>query len=282
MPVSIEGGRHVRSGDLNIYMSVSGPEDGTPVLLIHGWPDTARLWRHQIPALVKSGRRVLAPDTRGRGRSDRPTEVGDYHAMSSIPDMLAVLDAVGAESAHVVAHDWGAAVGWGLAITQPHRVRSLTAISVGHPNAFRAAGIQQLMRSWYMLLFQFEGIAEQWLSQNDWAMFRKFSGNHPETQAWIDDLSVDGALSASLNWYRANAHPSGLVKRHKPVPPAQVPTLGIWSSGDFALTESQMTESGKHVAGEWRYERIDDSSHWIPLDQPDHLNDLLLDWFASH
>lgn len=282
MPVSTEGGRHVRSGDLNIYMSASGPEAGTPVLLIHGWPDTARLWRHQIPALVTSGYRVLAPDTRGRGRSDRPTEVGDYHAMSSIPDMLAVLDAVGAESAHVVAHDWGAAVGWGLAITQPHRVRSLTAISVGHPNAFRAAGLQQLMRSWYMLLFQFEGIAEQWLSQNDWAMFRKFSGNHPETQAWIDDLSVDGALSASLNWYRANAHPSGLVKRLKPVPPAQVPTLGIWSSGDFALTESQMTGSGKHVAGEWRYERIDDSSHWIPLDQPDHLNDLLLDWFASH
>lgn len=274
--------RRVDAGSLVLTVADHGPKDGPVVVLLHGWPDTARLWRHQVPALVEAGFRVLAPDMRGRGTSDRPVDVAGYHVMTAVGDVLALIDDIGAATAHVVAHDWGAAVGWGAAITAPKRVRSLTVLSVGHPNAFRAAGMKQLMRSWYMLLFQFEGIAERWLSNDDWSNFRRFASGHPETEAWIEDLSREGALTASLNWYRANAHPSGLVRRHSPVPPARVPTLGMWSTGDFALTESQMTESGDHVEAEWRYERIEDASHWIPLDAPDRLNRLLVDWLTAH
>jgi pimeloyl-ACP methyl ester carboxylesterase len=273
--------RTVPVGSLSITVTDHGPLDGEAVLMIHGWPDTARLWRHQVPSLVERGHRVLAPDMPGIGRSSRPDSLDGYRATHMAGDMLALLDDAGVERAHVVAHDWGAAVAWAMAITTPERVRSLTALSVGHPNAFAAAGLQQMRASWYMLLFQFDGIAEQWLSQNDWAAFRRLMGGHPETERWIENLSPEGALTSSLNWYRANAHPSRLLGRSHDVPACRVPTMGVWSSRDFALTERQMRDSGEFVDGPWRYERVEDCSHWMQLDAPDHLNRLLLDWLGS-
>jgi pimeloyl-ACP methyl ester carboxylesterase len=275
------GSRLVECGDLAINVAAHGPSHGPAVLMIHGWPDNALLWRNQIPPLIDRGFRVLAPDLRGMGRSGRPETVEECRASAAVGDMLAVLDEAGIGEAHVVAHDWGAVVGWALAIGQPNRVRSLTALSVGHPNAFAAAGLRQVRNSWYMLLFQFEGIAEQWLSQDDWAGFRRLTGGHPETEAWIENLSPDGALTSSLNWYRANSHPRRLVAPRRELPACQVPTLGIWSSGDFALTEKQMVESGEFVEAPWRYERIDAASHWIPLDAPERLNELLLEWLGA-
>ena len=274
--------RAVSVGDLTIRVADHGPPDRPAVLMIHGWPDTARLWRNQIPALVDQGYRVLAPDLRGMGRSGRPDNVADYRATASVADMVAVLDEADVGTAHLVAHDWGAAVGWALAITNPERVTSLTALSVGHPNAFAGAGLRQMRNSWYMLLFQFEGIAEQWLSEDDWAAFRRLMGGHPETDEWIDNLSPEGALTSSLNWYRANAHPRRLVGASRPVPPCCVPTLGVWSSGDFALTEGQMQDSGEYVEATWRYERIEGASHWIPLDAADELSELLVEWFRQN
>lgn len=275
------GSRTVRSGDLAVNVADFGPTDGPAVLMIHGWPDTARLWRNQIPALAEQGYRVMAPDLRGMGRSGRPAGIDGYRVTAVVADMRAILDDAGVDRAHVVAHDWGASVGWALAILAPHRVRSLTALSVGHPNAFAAAGLAQLRDSWYMLLFQFEGIAEEWLSAGDWAAFRRFTGGHPETENWIENLSAEGALTASLNWYRANVHPRRLVEPPSPLPACQVPTMGVWSSGDFALGEKQMTDSAGFVGTGWRYERIDGASHWIPLDAPERLNQLLADWLPS-
>lgn len=273
--------RTVALGGLSLVTTDNGPEGGIPVLMIHGWPDTARLWRNQAYALADLGYRVLAPDLRGRGRSDRPPDVAGYRVGKSVGDMIGILDEAGIRQAHVVAHDWGAAVGWVMAMQHPDRVRSLTALSVGHPAAFRSVGLEQTMRSWYMLLFQFEDIAERWLAQDDWKMFRRMVGDHPETEAWIEELSGEGALTASLNWYRANAHPRSFLTPPRPPIPCRVPTLGLWSSGDFALTERQMERSADHIHGEWRYERIEGCTHWIPLDVPDRLNQLLAEWLAG-
>ena len=179
-------------GDLRILVTDHGPKDGPVVLMLHGWPDTAHLWRQQIPALVQAGYRVLAPDLRGFGESDKPDEVDACRVSACAGDAMAILDDVGAERAHVVGHDWGAAVGWALALSHPERVHTLVALSVGHPAAFANGGLRQLKASWYMLLFQFEGIAEEFLSRDDWAMFRRFLGNHPETERWIGTLSKPG------------------------------------------------------------------------------------------
>jgi pimeloyl-ACP methyl ester carboxylesterase len=259
-----------------LSLAVQDEGEGSPVLLIHGFPDSHRLWRHQVPALVAAGKRVIAPDLRGLGDSEKPEEVADYGVRHSIADMLAVLDALGVERAQVVGHDWGAAVAWGLAAFAPERVERLAALSVGHPRALAEPTIEQREKSWYMLLFQFADVAETMLQGDDWRLLREWLRGNGDLEHYIADLSRPGALTAGLNWYRANAAPARQQRRRSGFPPVTVPTLGIWSSGDDYLTEGPMASSGEHVEAEWRYERIEGASHWMQLDAPERLNEVLL------
>jgi pimeloyl-ACP methyl ester carboxylesterase len=128
-----------------------------------------------------------------------------------------------------------------------------------------------------MLLFQFAGIAERWLRDDDWHNFRWWS-RHPDADAVIADLEEHGSLTPGLNCYRANVGPETWVGPPLELPPVQAPTMGVWSSGDFALTEHQMTESAQNVAGPWRYERLEGPGHWMQLEAPDQVNQLLLDF----
>src|SRR6266496_5379561 len=130
---STDDGRVIEANGISLYVEDHG--DGVPVLLLHGWPDSARLWRHQVPALTAGGYRVITPDMRGFGRSERPAEVRSYGLRNVVGDVRALLDGLGVQAAHVVGHDWGAAVAWLTAILCPDRVRTLTAISVPHPLA---------------------------------------------------------------------------------------------------------------------------------------------------
>jgi pimeloyl-ACP methyl ester carboxylesterase len=263
-------------GGVGLEVFVDGPDDGVPVLFMHGWPDDHTLWRHQVGALSAAGYRTIAPDLRGFGASDKPADVASYALKHTVVDMLAVLDACGAAKAHVVAHDWGAAAAWGLASFVPDKVETLTVLSVGHPLAFRAAGFRQRMLSWYMLLFNFD-VAEQWFRENGAEML----ASHPDGEARMKALADVDALTASLGWYRANAHPRSLVGDPPALPPVTAPVLGIWSSGDMALTEEQMTGSARYVDGSWRYERIDGAGHWMQLERADEVSGLLLDFVGS-
>jgi pimeloyl-ACP methyl ester carboxylesterase len=254
---------------------------GTPVVLLHGFPDTSRLWRRQVEALTHAGYRAIAPDLRGRGRSERPPAVADYALPLIVQDVTAIMDALELERAHVVAHDWGAAVAWLLASLAPARVDRLVAISVGFPGAAGPPDLEALQKGWYRLLFQFEGVAEDLVRRDDWYLMRVLLGSHADLGRCLEDLSEPGALTAALNWYRANVPVERLLGQARPLPPVQAPTLGIWSTGDDYLTEQAMVRSGEHVAGPWRYERVEDASHWVPLDQPDRLNSLLLDFLGD-
>ena len=131
-----------------------------------------------------------------------------------------------------------------------------------------------------MLLFQFDDVAEQWLSNDGFANFRQWT-HHPDTDEVVGRLSDPAALRASLAIYRANLPPQWLVTPALEFPPVQCPTLGVWSTGDVALTERQMVDSATYVTGRWRYEQIDGTGHWIPLDAPARLNALLLDHLAA-
>jgi pimeloyl-ACP methyl ester carboxylesterase len=263
-------------GGVGLEVFVDGPDDGRPVLFMHGWPDDHQLWRHQVAALSDAGYRTITPDLRGFGGSDKPTDVAAYALKHTVVDMLAVLEAVGAQRAHVVAHDWGAAAAWGLASFVPDKVESLTVLSVGHPLAFRDAGFRQRMLSWYMLLFNFD-VAEQWFRENGAQML----AGHPDVDDRMRAMSDDAALTASLGWYRANAHPRSLVGDPPDLPAVSAPVLGIWSSGDMALTEEQMTGSASYVGGSWRYQRIDGAGHWMQLERAAEVNALLLDFLAA-
>jgi pimeloyl-ACP methyl ester carboxylesterase len=262
---------------------------GQPVLLLHGFPDSWRLWRHQIPALAKAGHRVIAPDLRGFGKTDRPTGVEHYKLRTLVNDVVGLLDALDVDRAAVVGHDWGAALAWALARFVPDRVSRLVVVSVGHPLAGATAGLAQRQLSWYMLWFLFPGVAERVMPEDDWALFRRWAwndarrGEDPDLDRQLADLSRPGALVAGLNWYRANIDPATFVisdPTRISVPPVACPTIGVWSSDDFALTEAQMTGSGRFVSGPWRYERLDGVDHWVPVHAPERLNQLLVDFLG--
>ena len=232
---------------------------------------------------------MIAPDLRGFGESDKPDKVDDYRMRHLVGDVRGLLDACAVERVAVVGHDWGSALAWAVATYLPDRVNALVPISVGHGMSRAASGERQRQLSWYMLWFLFPGVAERVLPADDWAAFRTWAwpGELPASGSDIDrqiaDLSRPGALAAALNWYRANIKPEQYVVVTPPAPAPRIacPTMGIWSDGDPYLDEVQMTASADAVSGSWRYERLTEVGHWIPVQAPDRLNRLLLDFFAS-
>ena len=254
---------------------------GRPVLLLHGFPDTGELWRNQVPALVENGFRTIVPDMRGRGASSKPDVVSDYRLSTIVRDVTGILDALGIERAQVVGHDWGAGVAWLLAALAPERVERLVAISVGAPGTGAKPTLEEFQKGWYRLLFLFEGVAEELLQHDDWYLFRLFLGGAKDTESYVKTLSEPDALTPALNWYRANLPVQAILGRTggPQLPMIKANTLGIWSTGDLYLTEEAMSRSEQRVQGTWRYERFE-GSHWVPLDQPDRLNRLLLEFLT--
>jgi pimeloyl-ACP methyl ester carboxylesterase len=264
----------VEADGVGIEYEVTG--QGRPVLLLHGWPDSGRLWRYQVPPLAAAGFQVVVPDLRGYGRSGKPEAAEAYSLPVVARDVLAVLADMKIARAHLVGHDWGAALAWWLASLAPGSVDHLAVLSVGHPVTFRRT-LQQREKSWYMLLFQFPGIGERWLTEDNWANFRSWA-RHPDAGEVIAELESAGSLTPGLNWYRANVPPRVWVDPPPQLAPVQASTMGIWSTGDPALTEIQMTDSAQNVAGPWRYERLDGPGHWMQLEAPDQVNRLLIDF----
>jgi len=265
---------------LSVNLHVRDTGEGEPVLLLHGWPDTGDVWRHQAAALVAAGYRAIVPDQRGFGASDRPADVQEYGPRSTMGDVIAVLDRLALDRVHLVGHDLGAGVAWTTASVHPDRVASLTALSAGHPVAFRTAGLRQLEKSWYILFFQFPE-AERWLSADGFRNFRAWA-EHPDADEVAARLSDPAALTATLGTYRAVLGPNILVDPPPRMRPVQAPALGIWGSNDFALVEAQMTGSAAYVAGSWRYERLDGAGHWLQLDAPGKVSELILGFLRDH
>jgi len=268
------------AGD-GVELAVLDEGEGHPVLLLHGFPDSSRLWRHQVAALSAAGMRAIVPDLRGFGESDKPAAVEEYAVARSVADMVAILDTLAIDRAHVVGHDFGAVVAWVLAALVPERVDHLVVMSVGHPATGRLRTMEDRERAWYQLLFQFPDVAEALLQRDDWKLLRELLREDGDVEQYFDDLSRPGALTAGLNWYRANLAPQLELQRRTPPPAVAAATLGLWSSGDNYLTEHRMIRSREHVTGPWRYERIDDASHWMQLDEPERVNELLLEFLGA-
>src|SRR4051794_4296350 len=232
--------RRIKGDGVELAVSVSG--EGAPVVLLHGFPDSSRLWRNQIPALNENGFRTVAPDLRGFGGSDKPDDVGEYRVGRSVADIVAILDALEIPRAHVVGHDWGAGVAWVLAMSAPERVDRLVVMSVGHPGTRATRTLEDREKAWYTLLFQFPE-AEDLLTRDDWALMRQWARSHPDLDAVIAEFD----LTPGLNWYRANLHPSLDLAPRRGLPPVAAEVLGMWSDGDVYLTERQMVESAQFV-----------------------------------
>jgi len=257
----------------NVIIEGTGPD----VILLHGFPDSALIWRNQIPALVQAGYRVIVPDLRGCGESEAPTDKAGYKMDILADDVIGLMDCLGISKVKLVGHDWGAALGWFIAIWHPERVARYVAMSVGHPSSFKKGGFEQKARSWYALVFQIPVCSELIMKAFDWFILRIFTRNHPEAVNWIKDKERPGRLTAGYNWYRANMALMLFGKMSH----VKIPVLGIWSDGDYYLSEKQMKLSALYVDAPWRYERIENSTHWIQPDQPERLNKLLIDYLGQ-
>ena len=262
-----------------VSLSVWCEGEGVPVLLLHGFPDTHRLWRNQIPVLVESGFLVIAPDLRGFGDSGKPRSARAYVMSQILDDLDRILDAAGAEDACVVGHDWGAVAAWAYAGNRPERTRKLTAVSVGHPKAFVRAWKKQFPRSWYAVAFQVPKLAELVFSAGDRRVFKMLFSASPDWLDYETRLSEPGALTAGFNWYRANGRPQVMMSESR-YPRIKAPTLGVIGSKEVLLTREQMEGSVDLVDGEWTFVELR-AGHWVPLSRPDAFNDILLSFLAA-
>lgn len=264
---------NLHANGINLHVSVDGA--GPTILLLHGFPDTHNLWRHVAPQLVAAGFRVVMFDQRGYGQTDAPEEVDAYTIDKIAADAIGVMKALEiTEKVKLVGHDWGAFIGWYLCLTNPELFDAFVAISVGHPLAFRNAGPTQWLKSWYVIMFQFPGVAEWMFSAGNYRALRRLSKDPEDQTLRVEAFSRKGRLTAALNWYRANFGALGTSRFGA----CRVRTLGIYSTGDVALTEKQMIDSEKYMQADWKYSRIENSTHWIPLDQPKQLSDEIIEW----
>jgi pimeloyl-ACP methyl ester carboxylesterase len=259
-------------------VEVGGPADGQAVVLLHGFPQNAHEWDAVAQRLNQAGYRTIAPDQRGYSPGARPEGVGNYQMTQLVGDVVGLLDAQGIEGAHVVGHDWGAAVAWSVAAVHPERVRTLTALSVPHPAAFARAlrdDRDQQKKSAYMLFFRQRGIAEKGLLAFDAKLLRgSFRGSglsKADLDVYVEPLRQPGALTAALNWYRAS---SG--KESAAVPPVTRPTTYIWSDGDIALGRTGADACGQYVEADYHRVDVPGASHWLPDTHPDQVADAIL------
>ncbi len=274
-----------RRGNLVFDVIDEGPAEGPVVVLLHGFPQFNNSWSKVIPRLTAQGYRCLAPNQRGYSRGARPTRRRDYRIPDLVDDVAALIDASDATRVHLVGHDWGAVVAWGLAATYPDRLATVSPVSVPHPTAFLRALVssRQALDSYYMYAFQLPWLPERFLlggsGKADRLAKALRSGGQSATAADRDAraMAEPGVLTAALNWYRAiplsDIRSTGKIT---------VPTLYVWSDRDVALAEKAARNTGRYVSGEYRFETLRGVSHWIPDQEPDVLADLLLDWFAAH
>jgi pimeloyl-ACP methyl ester carboxylesterase len=264
-----------RHDSLSFDVLDDGPLDGEAVLLLHGFPQRASQWREVSRLLHAQGLRTLAPDQRGYSPGARPRGPRAYRLHELVGDTVALIDRYGAP-VHLVGHDWGAAVAWATAAAHPDLVRTLTTVSVPHPDAFVQSlrSSDQALRSWYFLLFQPPGLVEL-LARRAPTMvdraLRRGGLTEQEVVAFRSEIVEYGALPGALRWYRALPFGGG-----PPVGAVRVPTTHVWSDRDTALARRGAELTAGLVHAPYELVVLRGRGHWIPTHAPGPLSDAIL------
>jgi pimeloyl-ACP methyl ester carboxylesterase len=269
----------------------AGDQERPLALLLHGFPEGAESWTEQLRGMAAAGLWALAPDLRGYGGSDCPGGEDAYRMPELLADVGGLLDALGRERCHLAGHDWGALVGWSFASYHGERLLSWSALSVGHPTAFReamAVDDDQMRRSSYIRLFRTAEKAEDVLSEDGWRRLRAIYRSPPTpdavpehvVEAYVRGFARPGRLTAALNYYRANMSRDAHV-RFPPAPhPITTPTQLIWGEEDPAIGRGPTERTAGMVAGAYRLEALSGAGHWLQFEHPGEITRLLVDWIA--
>lgn len=241
----------------------SGPEDGEPVVLLHGFPQRATAWTQVSEHLHGSGLRTYALDQRGYSPRARPTSRFDYRVSELVADVVGLIDQIG-RPVHLVGHDWGAIVAWEVAGRHPDRLASLTAVSVPHAGAFKRAlaTSSQGAKSWYMAMFQLPMVPERILRNRSSA--EKFLRGGGMTAQMFEDFMTnivqDGALRGGIGYYRSL--PLSMSEGMGQM--VRVPTTFVWSDRDAFLGRKGAEDTRKWVTADYSFEVIEGGTHWLP------------------
>ena len=249
----------------------TGPANGEPVVLLHGFPQDAAGFDAVAALLSAEGFRTLSPTQRGYAASARPLRRRDYRLRELVADVRALVDAVGGP-VHLVGHDWGGAVAWGVAARHPELIRSLTVLSTPHPAALTSAlwHSNQGLRSWYMAYFQLPMVPEWTMTRPLPKMLRDSGLPAAAAERYAAAMAQDGALTAALNWYRAVP-----LDRAFAVGTVAVPTSFVWGRKDFALGRYAAEATGQHVSADYEFIQLD-AGHWLPETRPTEVADAVL------
>ena len=280
--------RETEANGMVFRARVSGAEAAAnePVILLHGFPETSIMWAGIMERLAGEGYRCFAPDQRGYSPGARPGRVEDYEYRKLVSDVMALADALGHEHFHLIGHDWGSAVGWALLHQHPDRVRSWTAMSVPHMDAFASAiadDPDQRQRSRYMGFFMLPEKPERSLAADDFAALRSLWSSIPREQVeeYVSVFSQPGALTAALNWYRANTVLLEKRREGAKFGPVQHPTLLIWGNQDIAIGRAAVERTAQYMKGPYRLAELD-AGHWLVQEAPDRVQEEMLRHLKSN
>lgn len=276
--------RYAYSGDVRLhYVERSARDDAPLVVLLHGFPEFWYSWRHQLVALADAGYRVVAPDLRGYGRSDKPPGLDAYQIETLTDDVANLVESLGAERASIVGHDWGGLVAWWHAIRHPQQVETLSILNCPHP-AHQPRMISdpvQVKKSRYMLFFQLPKVPEWSLRRGDHAKLRRLLREEPSTPGAFSEADIqryvdafdEASTTAALNYYRAYLRRGrSLMKDLRPI---DIPTQVLWGTADRHLGLDYADPPTRWV---WdvRVEKLEGYSHWLQVDAAAEVNRRLL------
>ena len=283
----MEGIRFARvaTNGISLHVAQAGPEDGTLVILLHGFPEFWYGWKKHMPALAGAGLRVWAPDQRGYNLSDKPLLIRDYSLDLLAADIVGLIDKAGADQAILVGHDWGAAVAWWVANNFPERVERLVIINVPHPQVLLRllrTSPRQLLRSWYMFFIQIPGLPEWSLSRNHWrdlvGGMRASSLPGAFTDADFSEYrrawSQPAAFSSMLNWYRAMFRHGLARPKHDRI---AMPTLILWGKQDKFIGPGAAALS-LAMCDQGELAMFDGNTHWLQHERPKEVCQRIIDF----
>lgn len=281
---------------LTFDVTDAGPETGDVVILLHGFPQDSTAWAGVTPILNAAGLRTLAPDQRGYSPGATPRGRSAYTMQALVGDVVALIEASGAERVHLVGHDWGGAVAWGMARAHSGRLKTLTVCSTPHPRAMAWAFTHgdQAKKSLYMLGFQVPWAAERMVHKNLFGLYRRLGMPKERAAEYTKRFPTPESLTGPLNWYRGMPASSamfssarGRFKRGATAiqpaaapsapkkPRAGVPTTFVWGSRDSALGRAAAEKTADFVHDDYTFVELDEN-HWLPEVKPQEVADAIL------
>lgn len=271
--------RFVDVGDVTLHVVFAGPENGSPVILLHGFPEFWYAWRGPAAVLAQAGFRVILPDQRGYNLSDKPSDPASYRLAHLVGDVVGLIDALGYERVDLGVQDWGGAVGWRVVIEHPDRISRFAVVDASHPLA-RGAGDENTI-SWYRTFLQIPWLPGYTARLGNWSLLTRnlratsAPGAFPEDEmdqyrsAW----DRDGAIHTMGAWYRAEAWPlssDGLI---------QTPTLVIVAEDDRFIPADR-TRASLRFLDDGELLELGSGTHWVTGEEPERIGKILVDFFA--